>query len=311
MNIIRYDEINRAAQIDPAEYAARCSDEYDQKCLEIARAISAHADEHPLILLAGPSGSGKTTTAHKIEYHLDNIGITTHTISMDDYFLPKHLIQVFDENNQIDYESPYRIDIELLQEHMRKIAKCEPVEIPYFDFKTQDRLPGRIFERRPGDLVLFEGIHALNPKVTDCGDIASCIYVSVRTRIQLSDGELIHPEFIRLMRRIIRDRNFRGRSPAETLDMYDSVQRGEHLYILPYKYRAHYHLDTFHGFEASLYKSYLFDDFAQLKHSYNNYQRFSCIERLMNELVAVSPDSVPPNALSREFIGELSLTRTK
>lgn len=303
MNIVNYKDINSAIETDAPAYIKKCCEEYDEKCRSVAEHISERADQHPIILLAGPSGSGKTTTALKIEGYLDKIGFETHTISMDDYFLPKDRIQIFDENNQIDYESPYRIDIELLQEHMHKLANCEPVDIPGFDFKAQDRIPGRRLERKKGELVLFEGIHALNPEVTGYEDIASCIYVSVRTRIQMSDGELIHPEFIRVMRRIIRDNNFRGRSAPETLDMYDSVQRGENLYILPFKHRAHYHIDTFHGFEASLYKGYLDEEFRKLKESYANYERYTPIEKLLSELVCLEPQLIPETALAREFIG--------
>lgn len=303
MNIIPYFEINNALAEDADGFIRRCCGEYSEKCRSVAEHISERADKHPIILLAGPSGSGKTTTAMKIEGFLDKMGFETHTISMDDYFLPKDRIQIFDENNRIDYESPYRIDIELLQEHMHRLANCEPVDIPGFDFKTQERIPGRTLERKKGELVLFEGIHALNPEVTGYEDIASCIYVSVRTRIQLSDERLIHPEFIRVMRRIIRDSNFRGRNAAETLEMYDSVQRGENLYILPFKHRAHYHIDTFHGFEASLYKGYLEEEFARLKADYPDYERFSPIEHLINELDCVEPQLVPEDALVREFIG--------
>ena len=303
MNIVHYTDINNAIRGDVDGFIRGCCESYDEKCRSVAEHISERADKHPIILLAGPSGSGKTTTAMKIEGYLDKMGFETHTISMDDYFLPKDRIQIFDENNRIDYESPYRIDIELLQQQMHMIANCEPVEIPGFDFKTQERIKGRTLERKKGELVLFEGIHALNPEVTGFEDIASCIYVSVRTRIQISDGQLIHPEFIRVMRRIIRDKNFRGRTAAETLEMYDSVQRGENLYILPFKHRAHYHIDTFHGFEASVYKGYIEEELDDLKAEYPDYERFKAIELLTKELDCIEPQLVPEDALMREFIG--------
>ena len=303
MNIVHFTDINNAIRGDVDGFIRGCCESYDEKCRSVAEHISERADKHPIILLAGPSGSGKTTTAMKIEGYLDKMGFETHTISMDDYFLPKDRIQIFDENNRIDYESPYRIDIELLQQQMHMIANCEPVEIPGFDFKTQERIKGRTLERKKGELVLFEGIHALNPEVTGFEDIASCIYVSVRTRIQISDGQLIHPEFIRVMRRIIRDKNFRGRTAAETLEMYDSVQRGENLYILPFKHRAHYHIDTFHGFEASVYKGYIEEELDDLKAEYPDYERFKAIELLTKELDCIEPQLVPEDALMREFIG--------
>lgn len=303
MRIKEYKEINELLTNEGDAYIKRCCDEYDQKCKIIAEKVAAHLKEHPIILLAGPSGSGKTTTALKIEGYLDRMGLETHTVSMDNYFLSKDQVKIFDENNQIDYESPHRIDIPLLQEHMHILAEGGTVDVPAFDFKTQQRIPGKPLTRKKGELVLFEGIHALNPEVTGPEDISTCIYVSVRTRIKLSNGKLVHPELIRAMRRIIRDRNFRGRKPAETLDMFNSVQRGENLYIQPYKQRAHVQIDTFHDFEPCVYKTYLDSDFEELKKSYSGYEKFEPIEWLLNEILPYDPEKMPMDSLTREFIG--------
>jgi uridine kinase len=186
---------------------------------------------------------------------------------------------------------------------MLKLANYGTVEVPGFDFKTQDRVPGSRLERKKGEMILFEGIHALNPEVTGYEDISSCIYVSVRTRIQLSNGELFHPELIRLMRRIIRDRNFRNRLPSETMDMFDSVQRGENLYINPYKSRAHFQMDTYQGYESSVYANILSDDFAQLD---SKYMRFYPICNLIKDLSGISAEHVPESSMIREFIGDSS-----
>lgn len=303
MRIIHFSEINDAISADPAGYVKDCCEKYDAKCKRIAEKIADHVKEHPIILLSGPSGSGKTTTALKIEGYLDAMGLETHTVSMDNYFLPKDKITIYDENDQIDYESPYRIDIPLMQEHMHRLANCETVEVPGFDFVAQNRIPGKPLGRKKGELVLFEGIHALNPEVTGYDDIATCIYVSVRTRIQLSNGQLVHPELIRAMRRIIRDRNFRGRKPAETLDMFASVQRGENLYIAPYKQRAHIQIDTFQEYEPSIYKPFIEQDLAELKETYSNYARFAPIEDLVKDILSADAELLPGDALSREFIG--------
>ena len=104
MNIVHYTDINNAIRGDVDGFIRGCCESYDEKCRSVAEHISERADKHPIILLAGPSGSGKTTTAMKIEGYLDKMGFETHTISMDDYFLPKDRIQIFDENNRIDYE---------------------------------------------------------------------------------------------------------------------------------------------------------------------------------------------------------------
>lgn len=303
MDIVHFSEINEKIFKGTESFISDCDIRYEQSCKGIADQIAGRRTECPIILLSGPSGSGKTTTALKIEAYLDAMGIETHTVSMDNYFLPREEIQIFDENNEIDYESPYRIDMRLLQDHMMKLANYESVEIPGFDFKKQQRVKGKPLQRKKGEMILFEGIHALNPEVTGYEDISNRVYVSVRTRVQLSNGELVHPELIRLMRRIIRDRNFRSRRPAETLDMFDSVQRGENLYINPYKCRAHFELDTFHEYEASVYKKFLETDLGELKESYSRYLRFSPMENLLKDIEPISTEQVSNGSMIREFIG--------
>lgn len=303
MRIIDVNDINNLLRDNAEEFIRSCECDYEARCRDIAEKIKEQSAVKPIILLSGPSGSGKTTTALKIEGYLDAMGVETHTVSMDNYFLPKDQIQIFDENNKIDYESPYRIDIKLMQEHMKLLADCRTVEMPAFDFPNQTRIKGRTLTRKKGELILFEGIHALNPEVTGSDDIANRIYVSVRTRLRLSDGELIHPEYIRLMRRMIRDRNFRNRCPEQTMDMFDSVQRGENLYIAPYKNRAEHHIDTFHEYEANVYRSLLEEDFAAMRESYDDYERFSPLERLIKELAPLDQSMLPKNCLCREFVG--------
>lgn len=302
MKIVHFSELNKRLAQDTISFISSCDKEFDNSCLEIAEQIAEHKDEHPIILLSGPSGSGKTTTALKIESYLDNMGISTHTLSMDNYFLPKECIKL-DKDERIDYESPYRIDISLLQDHMKRLAECEEIDLPAFDFRNQARVKGKKLRRERGELILFEGIHALNPEVTGYDDIASCIYVSVRTRIQLSNGELVHPELIRLMRRIIRDRNFRNRKPSETLDMFDSVQRGESLYINPYKDRAHYELDTFLGYETQIYKPLIEQDLEHLKNTYEHFDRFMPAYELIKDLLPADSSDLSETSMTREFIG--------
>jgi uridine kinase len=302
MKIIHFSELNEMAK-NESDFIRICDENYDKKCENIAAHIAGHLGDRPIILLSGPSGSGKTTTAMKIESCLDKLGLKTHTVSMDNYFLSHDKVEVFDENNNIDFESPYRIDIPLLQEHMLKLANCEEVDVPCFDFKTQCRISGRKLKRNDGELILFEGIHALNPEVTGYDNFASCVYVSVRTRIQLPDGSLLHPELIRLMRRIIRDRNFRNRSPEETMDMFDSVQRGENLYINPYKQRAHYELDTFLSYEPCVYKNEILNDFRRLENTYRDYKRYAQCAELLENISDVSPQLLSPHSLVREFVG--------
>lgn len=295
------DKVNNSA-----DNFMNCSEDfYNRQILEVTEHLANCSKDRPIILLSGPSGSGKTTSAHRIEAMLREMGHPTHTISMDNYFLSaEDNLEAMDENGNIDYESPLRLDIPLFTKHLEMLANCEEIHVPTFDFIHQQRREGFNLKRKPGEFVILEGIHALNPMVTGKNlDFATCIYVSVRTRIMKDDGQLLHPSKIRLMRRLIRDKIFRGRAFEETLDFFKWVQRGENLYIMPHKERADFDIDTFLPYEASVYKSILLPELEKIRSSYESYSKFSEIECFLREILPVDGGIVPNNSLLREFTG--------
>ena len=314
MKKIAVNHINKKLA-EQMSYIESTDEKYERKLRRAAEMIADEHSERPIILLSGPSGSGKTTSALKIDNMLDEMGIHTYTISMDDYFLPRgRFEELIDDNGKPDYESPLRIDIPMLSEHMEKMLNFEEVVLPKFDFAHQTSHKGELFKRGKDDIIVFEGIHALNPRVTgSAGDSARCMYVSTRTRIELSDGTLVHPSLIRLMRRLVRDEKFRGRAPAQTLDMYDSVQRGEQKYIMPYKMRAEqtidddgrkpFSIDTFISYEPGVYKTLLLDKLRRESETYEGFEKFGDMLRLLEEVDSVDLSLVKPTSLVREFTG--------
>lgn len=305
MKIVTTDELNYMIKTDPQGFVRASEKTFADCIMEVSETLRENVNEKPVVLLSGPSGSGKTTTALKIEALLDGWGVETHTLSMDSYFLPADMTPgAVDENGEIDYESPLRMDIGLLNEHLEKIANCEEISVPRFNFVKQQREEGRILKRKKNELVVIEGIHALNPEITGKSySFATGIYVSVRSRIQNTRGELLHPSKIRVMRRLMRDVEHRGREPEKTLEMFSSVERGENLYIMPYKHRAHFDIDTFFDYEVPLYKKRLLPVFERLEKSYGGYNRFSEIPVFLNELEEICEGFIPKTALIREFIG--------
>lgn len=302
----RVSSVNREAKC-PERIIELAEENYSAYINEAAELIISSGK--PVVLLSGPSGSGKTTAALRIEARLKELGRTAHTLSMDNYFLPvsdenRHELPR-DEEGNIDLESPMRLDIPLFTEHLKKIAACESFDMPRFNFAAQSRGKSVPFIRRQGEIIIIEGIHALNPDVTgNDGDFALHMYVSVRTYLKASDGSLMHPAQIRLMRRLCRDSLFRKRSYAEIFRMFGSVSRGEKLYIMPYKKRADYDIDTFMAYETSVYKNFLYD--TLLAQSENELAGFPCcpqILRFLGELDAIDPKYVPPASMIREFIG--------
>lgn len=305
MNIITTDELNYKVKNDAEQLVQSAENKYADNIRIIAETLRRNIQTKPIVLLSGPSGSGKTTSALRIEALLDNWGYETHTLSMDSYFLPiGQTPNAVCEDGKPDYESPLRMDIPLLNKHLEMMANCEEIDVPRFNFIEQKREVGFKLKRRKNEIVVIEGIHALNPDITGSAyDYATGIYVSVRTRIQNSKGELLHPSKIRLMRRLIRDIVQRGRKPSETLDMYSGVERGENLYIMPYKNRAHFDIDTFFDYELPLYRDRVIPAVEALRDSYENYERFSDILTFLYETESISQEIVPAKALVREFFG--------
>lgn len=310
MKIIHVNALNHRILQDEKRFIADSDNNYTQRLVSIADNIENSKDDKPIVLLAGPSGSGKTTTAIKIREILRDRGIITYNISLDNYFVPKERFPV-DENGKVDLESPAHIDSELLEDHMEKMANCEEITLPIFQFSDQSRHWGPQLKREKDDIIIFEGTHALNPSVTGkAAAFAHKMYVSVRTRLQYDvrgdDDRLLDPAYIRLMRRIIRDVLYRGRDITATLDMFDSVEAGEVKYIMPYKKLAEYSVDSFIPYEVPAYKSFVLGKLKAAIAADSRYERFSPIVEALTEIGAISLDHIPSDSLTREFIGDSS-----
>lgn len=299
---IEVNRINMGICGNPEEYTKQTNEIFMHQLKQIVKKIAANIENRPVILLAGPSGSGKTTTAFMIAKLLGELGCGCHTISMDNYF--KSLTEEEKElaaQGRVDLESPDRIDKELLNAQIEDIENCRPVNVPKYDFANSARSEETIpFERKHGDVVIFEGIHALNPDVITVPDSKLCkLYVSVRTRIT-KEGLVLNPAKIRLMRRMIRDRNFRKRTLEETMSMFHSVEAGENKYIMPYKMRSDYDIDTFMAYEMSVYRYNLLDDLRLMEDN----SGLSDVMEVLSALAPLDSEFVPKDSLIREFIGK-------
>lgn len=295
---IEITEINK--KITDPQWIYDCENSYHQTVLDTAKKIITQKDNCPIILISGPSGSGKTTTAMMLEKALDDMGHETHVLSMDNYFYPMTKEQQkLALEDKIDLESPNRVDTEFLNSQLADIIACKPVMLPKFNFTDNIREEsGRVLHRKPGEMVILEGIHALNPDVITV-DKTVGIYVSVRTRVVTPDGKIIHPENIRLLRRMHRDTTQRGRSYSETIQMYPRVQRGENKYIMPYKHRADFDFNTFVPYELNVFAGMDLD--AMEKAGID--KELPEIIELLKSADPLECDKVGKNSLLREFIG--------
>ncbi|MCL2035810.1 MAG: nucleoside kinase [Oscillospiraceae bacterium] len=306
MKVLSTITMNRRVNDDVFSYIMSSEGDYFRQLAETAMSLIKHEKEKPIILLSGPSGSGKTTTAFRLKGLLRDLGVKTYALSMDNYFLT-----VDDPRNErepdgsIDFESPKRLDMDLLDEHLDKLFNGEEFTLPVFDFANQRQLKGKQFRRKEHEMVIIEGIHSLNPAVTGrVSEHAAGVYVSVRTRMKRESGELIHPSKIRLMRRLVRDKLFRGREAAQTLEFFEKVQLGEKKYILPHKCYAEHNIDTFIAYEAAAYKNFLTEELTALRDSnYEGFEKYEDMLLILDELVGVDLTPVPSTSLVREFAG--------
>lgn len=305
MKYVKTDLLNKIISENPEKLVMDSEQNYYSQIDSLCRAISLKRETHPIILISGPSGSGKTSTANEISKVLRNsYSCESSVISLDNYFrsndspnMPK------DKKGNIDLESPFCTDLDLLQSNILSMKNGEEFMMPIFDFKKQSRSGYVPFRREENSIVIMEGIHALNPLVTGENNFATCVYISVRTRLKTSENRVLHPRLIRLMRRLCRDSLFRGRDLPAIFSYFESVSEGEEKYILPFKYRADFQIDTFMSYEVPVYKSFLYTKLIEVQQIFSGNICYKNIVDFLSLLLPVSEKNVPESSLIREFIG--------
>ena len=301
------ETINERAVSDPKGFALECEAIFNRKVDETAATIAERAEISRVVFLSGPSGSGKTTTAKKICDSLEGIGVHAHTVSMDKYFITQGFdVSPKTGDGEIDYESPLCLDVKLLTDHFTRLERGEEVIIPHFNFKLQARDPdrGEALMLRKGEVVVFEGIHALNDMLTNEHPNAFKLYISARSDI-MSGGEICFKRtWTRLLRRAVRDGLFRGTGAADTIRMWANVRRGEKEYISPFKYKADLLFDSSMQYEVAVMKQFFAH--AALSDIPEGTEREDELRGLLPALMGfedIDPSCVPGDSILREFIG--------
>ena len=300
-------EINERCRRDPQEFIAQCDALYASRLELAADRIVENRSHSPIVLLSGPSGSGKTTTAMKICEALERRGIRTHKISMDDYFktIDPQTSPRTPEGNY-DLESPLCMDMELLNKHFTLLSQGKAVDIPKYDFRRQEQLhlPGRELQLGEKDVAVFEGIHALNDTITNVHPEAFKLYISARSNILDDNGKLVFKgTWMRLMRRTVRDYNFRGTGASETLAHWANIRRGEKLHISPFKDKADLQFDSSFAYEVPVLNNTATELFTTMPADTPRYEELMSILPAFELFEDVSPDLLRPDSLLREFVG--------
>lgn len=286
---------------------------HEKKYAQIADLIAQRRDTVKMVLLAGPSSSGKTTSCRRLAVQLSVLGFDVQQISLDDYFLPR-VKTPKQPNGDYDFEALEALDIPLLNDHLMRLFNGEQVEIPTYDFiKGEPFFSGKKLDmvsapKGQQTILLVEGIHALNPKLTEQipDELKFRVYVSALTQISIDNQNIIHSSDNRLIRRIVRDNNFRGYSALDTIRRWDSVQAGEIKHIYPFQENADVMFNSALLYELGLLKTY-----AQplLEAVPENCAEYAEARRLLNFMELFEPISshyIPPTSILREFLGDSS-----
>jgi uridine kinase len=300
------NEINRSVLKDPVEFMHRCDAAYAQKVSQSADFITDNLKQSPIVFLSGPSGSGKTTTALKIQEELEQRGIHTHTVSLDNYFKtmnPKTVPRT--EDGSVDLESPYLLDLDLLDRHFTALARGDEINIPRFEFARQMRNDnlGTPLKLGPDEVVIFEGIHALSDLISGRHPQAVRLYISARSNVMEGSTLRFKGTWMRLTRRAVRDHAFRGTGVEGTLDLWANVRRGEKLYISPFKEKAHIKFDSSLPYEVSVMKNFARPLLAAVPKENARRHELLDLVAAFDYFEPIDPALVPSNSLLREFIG--------
>ena len=258
-----------------------------------------------IILIAGPSSSGKTTFAQRLGIQLKLNGIKPITISVDNYFVERKDTPK-DENGKYDFERLEAIDLELFNDHLSKLLKGEEVQLPIFNFKTGTKtFTGEKIKMRNNEVLVIEGIHCLNDKLTASIPLEQKykIYISALTVLNIDYYNRISTSDTRLIRRLVRDYNFRGYEALHTLQNWDMVNKGEENYIFPFQEEADSMFNTSLIYEISVLKKYAMPLLKAIDNSHPEYSEATSLYELLKYFDDISDEYIPKNSLLREFIG--------
>lgn len=248
---------SRMNEREAMEFVRDC----DKKFLDRLCGVCEQIIENDLsvIGLTGPSCSGKTTMANILTEHLERNGKQVHVISLDDFFYEVDVLHRMSEDGEIDYDSPDTIDIPTLTKTVDAIFRYGEVQLPKFDFLTGKREKGELICAGPDDRFIFEGIQVLYPEVSRLlskYDSYKCIYIAPQSAISVG-GRVFEPNHIRLLRRLVRDFNFRGASADFSLYLWESVRKNEEKNIFPHIDKCDYFIDSTLGYDINMLAPYL------------------------------------------------------
>lgn len=273
---------------------------------DIAKKIISKPDVR-VVFISGPSSSGKTSTVRRLSTHLSTLGKKTVYIGLDDYYLaavdcPK------DENGEYDFEALEALNLERIKSDLSSLIDGKPTSIPHYDFVRQapcSKDKETLMQLKDDQILLIEGIHGLNPAITSSipKDRAFSVFVSALPQLSLDHVNRVPTTYARLLRRIIRDRRYRGISAESTIMRWPSVRRGEDKHIFPYQHLADVVFNSALAYELAVFRNYGWLYLMEVKENSPAYLMARDMLRFLSLVVPMDNEWIPKNSVLREFVG--------
>jgi len=281
---------------------------HEKKYGQIADMISSRNGDTKLVLIAGPSSSGKTTTSKRLAIQLKVAGFTPKVLEMDKYFVNREDTPL-DENGEHDFESVNALDLDLFNTHLSELLQGKTINLPKFNFEEGKRMDSDVkMSLHEKDILVVEGIHALNPKLTEAVELKNKfrIYASALTSINLDQNNRISTTDNRLIRRLVRDSFFRGNDARATLNRWQSVRRGEDKNIFPFQENADVMFNSSLLYELNILRQYADPQLRLVPPNDTAYAEACRLLKFISYFEFINPDEehkIPPTSIIREFIG--------
>lgn len=305
MGISNVGNLNTAIELNKATELIHVFETLQEKQLSRIADKIAERKGVRVVLIAGPSSSGKTTTCKRLSIQLFTNGIRPVAISLDDYFVNREDTPR-DEKGEYDYESLYALNLDLFNQQLNALINGEEVELPRYDFITGKSVKsGTKLRLKPNEVLVIEGIHALNPELTSQIPPHQLfrVYASALTTITLDDHNYIPTTDNRLLRRIIRDYKYRGQSAQDTIRRWGSVRAGENKWIFPFQENADAMFNTAMLFELAVIKTQAEPLLEQVPENCDEFSEASRLLKFLKYIKPIQESKIPPTSLLREFLG--------
>ncbi len=295
--------INSQIKDNKDEFISECERDYKSQLRAVSEKICVLGGR-VLVMLAGPSSSGKTTTATILKRDCEKSGRHAIVVSLDDFYRDQDESFYF-EDGTIDYETVKALDTDYIVKCMEDLLHKGKAMIPHFSFQTKVREGYNEVSVHDDEIIIVEGLHALNPVITDCLENENMIklYVSVSSRLYKDGSVLMSKRDMRFIRRMIRDYHFRNSSVENTFYLWKGVRMGEDRYLFPYSGRADIRIDSIHPYELCVFKDIAIKLLDHIGSDSIYYHSAKGLKDKLSEFISLKEGDVPEDSLLKEFIG--------